>query len=59
MDLGCAGRVGGARVMCASVNGPGWCMGVWMVREGCMGVRVACGCLAEWCGVSMAEGKDR
>ena len=38
MDLpvGCAGRVGGVWVLCASVNGPEWCMGVWMVCEGCV-----------------------
>ena len=28
-----------------------------MVREGCVGVWVACGCLTAWCGVSMVEGK--
>ena len=57
MDLGCAGRVGGAWVLCPSVNGPEWCMGVWMVCEGCAGVWVACVCLVEWCGVCMVEVK--
>ena len=59
----CGFRVRGAGVWmvsgcCVSVNSPEWCMvGVCVVREGCVGVWVAYGCLAEWCGVSMVEGK--
>ena len=53
------GRVGGGWVLCASASDSEWCKGVLLVCEGCVGVRVVCGWLAEWCGMSMVESKDR